>query len=86
MIKGCQKKIVFLKDTESELFEEAYFVLKPTATSKGEEDIVLEATRIVRGYEPKRGKAKRSAKPIIPFILGACAGALFMLIIHFILI
>ena len=86
MIKGCQKKIVFLKDTESELFEEAYFVLKPTAVKRGEEDIVLEATRIVRGCEPIVTDKKRSFVPFISFILGTGAGSLAMLILHLILI
>ena len=47
MIKGCQKKIIFLKNTGCELFEEAYFIMKECTIDKGESDIVLEATKIV---------------------------------------
>ena len=28
MVRGCQKKIIHLRDTGSDLFEEAYFILK----------------------------------------------------------
>ena len=36
MIKGCEKKIIYLKDTKSEYFEEAYFVVKPQASKEKE--------------------------------------------------
>lgn len=51
MIKGCQKKIIFLKNTGCELFEEAYFIMKDCAIDKGESDIVLEATKIVNNIK-----------------------------------
>jgi hypothetical protein len=28
MVRGCQKKIIYLKNTGSEVFEEAYFVVR----------------------------------------------------------
>lgn len=28
MIKGCQKRMIFIKNTGCDLFDEAYFVLK----------------------------------------------------------
>ena len=86
MIKGCHKRIVFLKDTESELFDEAYFILKPCAISKNEDDIVSEATKIVSGFEPKGAKRKEIPATFISFLLGLGIGTLVMLVVHLILI
>ena len=49
MIKGCQKKVIWMRNTESELFDEAYFILSEYACKKEskESDIVKEATRII---------------------------------------
>ena len=70
MIKGCEKKIIYLKDTKSEYFEEAYFVVKPQASGEKECDIILEATRIVNGiYDGERKKKNIFAKAI-PFFIG----------------
>lgn len=85
MIKGCHKRIVFLKDTQSDMFEEAYFILKPNAMAEKENDIVLEATRIVSGFS-SQGSRKKSAFPFIAFFLGLGVGVLAMLIVHLILI
>ena len=46
MLKGCQKKIIFLKNTGSDIFEEAYFVIKPDYDGMNTDDIVCEATKI----------------------------------------
>ena len=49
-MRGYQKKVIYLKDTGSHLFEEAYFVV----SRKGEEanieqsDMVFEANRIIK--------------------------------------
>ena len=88
MIKGCEKRVVWLRNTESEMFEQAYFILSESAYEKNkkEGDIVTEAKRIigqlpVSGWweEPavnskKRRKTSASVK-IAFFILGfvACA-------------
>ena len=49
MVRGCQKKIIYLKSTGSEVFDEAYFVLsdKTPEEAKGECDMVEEANRIL---------------------------------------
>lgn len=58
MIKGCQKRIVFLKDTGSDYFEEAYFVIKPSVNPINT-DIVSEATRIVNSSLKDTYKRRR---------------------------
>ena len=78
MLKGCQKKIIFLKDTESNLFEEAYFVIKPEFQNKSEEDIIAEATKIANGgfVEKKLSKRNRGALGFFLFSLGVFVGSI----------
>ena len=47
--KGCQKRMIMLKNTGSEIFEEAYFILKelPKKPAVTESDMVREANRII---------------------------------------
>ncbi len=49
MIKGCQKNVVWIRSTESELFEEAYFIVSDRVKSKriSENDMVSEANRLI---------------------------------------
>ena len=84
MIKGCHKRIIFLKNTGSELFEEAYFIMKPRATEMKESDVVSEATKIVNSFEEKRvlpTKRRGKARWLIPFLSGTVLGSLLVLFI-----
>ena len=49
MIKGCKKNVVYVRNTESDLFREAYFILSDDFEEKGrsEPDMVAEANRII---------------------------------------
>jgi hypothetical protein len=81
MIKGCQKKIILLKDTGSDFFEEAYFILKSDATiSKSKEtDMVKAATKIVTDSLTSQNKEKKKVKlnsKAINFMIGALCGAI----------
>ena len=87
MIKGCHKRIIFLKNTGSELFEEAYFIIKPGALKKGTGDVVEEATRIVNGLTEKQTRSKKGRAPLgrlISYLLGLATGALVALLVLFI--
>lgn len=84
MIKGCHKSIVFLKDTKSEFFDEAYFVVKPNVESYTTKDIVAEATSLVNEYKGKR-KQRNRMKWLLPFFVGAILGFSLMLFFHFII-
>lgn len=47
MVKGCQKRTIYVKDTGSRFYEEAYFVLRPgVAEGCAEHDMIKEALRI----------------------------------------
>ena len=87
MIKGCHRNIVFLKDTGSELFDEAYFILKPNAKDKKEADIISEATKIVNSLDDgRKNKVNGKLSKLISFLIGTLLGGSIMLIIHLVLI
>ena len=70
--KGCEKRIIMIKNTGSELFEEAYFVLRNESRNE-ESDMVAEANRIIEECGGRKGKHKKyGPKELI------CAAALFL--------
>ena len=46
-MKGCQKKVIYIKNTGSDIFEEAYFIIKEKNGASVGGDFVREANRIV---------------------------------------
>ena len=75
-MRGYQKKVIFLKDTGSHLFDEAYFVV----SRQGEEaqldksDMIIEANRIINeslGDLKKREKRLFKLNVVLPFFVGA---------------
>ena len=82
--KGCQKKIILLRDPSGKIFEEAYFILKDDVSPyMAETDMVREANRIIReatqgrGETPVRKERKRtfSFTNLIWMLVGFAAGA-----------
>ncbi|NLK38978.1 MAG: hypothetical protein GX303_01845 [Clostridiales bacterium] len=66
MLKGCQRKIILLRNTGSNIFEEAYFVLKADAEARqdlSESDMVSEARRIVEANTISLGQHNTQAPP-----------------------
>ena len=63
MLKGCQKKIIHIKNTNSPYFEEAYFILKEGCDELTfDNDMLREAVRIAKGTGvsvSKRASKKR---------------------------
>jgi hypothetical protein len=49
MIKGCRKNVVYVRNTGSEMFDEAYFIVseKGSGVKATESDMVREAGRII---------------------------------------
>ena len=75
MIRGCQKRIIYLRSTDSQIFDEAYFVIKHECDCEGhsEADMVSEAKRILDGaINREKGHGKRK-KHAMYFSLGALA-------------
>ena len=90
MIKGCQKKIIQIKDTKSQFFEEAYLVLKNDCKCDEKNvDVVSEATSIINRYSNgttvKSHSNKRISK-ILLFLFGALLGGGATSIIFFLII
>ena len=60
MIKGCTKRVVVVKDVQSDIFEEAYLIMRPkqekTKYKSGHTDIMTEANRIVLDRMPSDNK------------------------------
>ena len=78
MLRGCQKKVVFLKNTGSQIFEEAYFVIKTEFEAISEYEIISEATKIANGCietQVKR-KKKKWGFSFFLFSLGFFCGSL----------
>ena len=89
MVRGCQKKIVYLKNTGSEVFDEAYFVVRDGALSGMEEcDMIKEANRILDeciSFEEERSYrqiiVELIKRKVIPFLLGMTIGMIIILLI-----
>ena len=89
-MRGYQKKVIFLKNTGSHLFDEAYFVVSREGenASVGQSDMVVEANRIIKESledceeRLRRERGKRKGVFLIPFFLGACISAAAAIIIY----
>ena len=57
MIKGICKQVVIVKSSDSDVFEEAIFIVKPQATKSGikEFDMFTEAKRIIDEHVARYG-------------------------------
>ena len=92
MIKGCKKNVVYVRNTESDMFREAYFILSDDFEEKGksEPDMVAEANRIIAetpvasyfGMPPSTAKKKKSYQPyVVSKVFWFMSGAFFASII-----
>ena len=77
-MRGCEKRVIYLKNTGSDLFDEAYFVVSRVGEISCPEsfDMVSEANRIVEECIEDKTAARREEKVrkisgfILPFFLG----------------
>ena len=89
MVRGCQKKIVYLKSTGSDVFDEAYFVVRDGVLSNfGECDMIKEANRILDECVSLDSKGSRGQiflgilkKTVVPFLIGAMIGMITVMLI-----
>ncbi len=86
MIKGCEKRIIHVKNTNSPYFEEAYFILKSdSACEASEGDMIKAAERIAaeaafQKNEKRRARlSKRGAILLLGFSVAFLAAAAVML-------
>ena len=59
MIKAAQKNVYILKDTHSEIFEEAIFIVKKEIPALSDYTLQKEAERILREHTSFQNKRKK---------------------------
>lgn len=82
MVKGCERRIVHLKNTGSAVFEEAFFLMKEEKSEKPPTyaAMVREATRIIEenitlgGVYRKPNAAPSRRRTVLAFSLGVLLG------------
>ncbi len=82
MLKGCRKQMIVLRGTGSEIFDEAYFVLKKSGEKElspinERKSMLLEANRILeesRMGEGTRGKSYYLIRYLLFFLSGIILG------------
>lgn len=81
MMRGCQRQIIMLKGTDSQIFDEAYFLLrKDFDRSRGDEsELVREAERLV-ALNTTRRRVRVVSKWAL-FAAGMLAGGLLCLLV-----
>ena len=89
MVRGCQRKVIFVKNTGSEMFDEAlFFVSRDMAKDRSDEDMIKEANRIISeqmiGSEKEKGFCRRALGFIlkygVSFLFGVGACAIIMML------
>ena len=85
-MRGYQKRVIYLKNTGSQSFEEAYFVLRSdTASLPTSQLMIEEANRIIEENFGGRRTGKKGIKKghIISFILGCTLTLAISLAVYF---
>ena len=88
MMRGYQKRVIYLKNTGSSIFEEAYFIMKTDRKSDLEkaytgEALIEEANRIIEENSKLRSDKKRkipSIKSTVIFTVGFLCAALISIL------
>ena len=87
-MRGCQRRVVFLKNVKSPIFEEAYFILKNDestvkSSKNATRDMVSEANRIIEENfgRNRRMTLHRTLTIIFSFLSGALISFILTLII-----
>lgn len=81
MLRGCQRRVIHLRDTKSPLFDEAYFIIcekLEVEHQPSEKDIIKEAKRILGQNLPEQERARLLRRKItvllfVSFALGMVA-------------
>lgn len=85
-MRGYQRRVIYLKNTGSALFDEAYFVVRESGGAGAQNgDMVSEATRIImeNSGAKKRRHEGRSYREWMLFFFGFLGGAAAMIIVGF---
>ncbi len=86
-MRGYQKRVIYLKNTGSRHFEEAYFILREDADKKTPSgtEMIEEANRIIKENFHKERCGFVSSKKwyILAFLIGGVAASLVFSLIYF---
>ena len=99
MIKGCNKRVIVMKDTGHDMIEEAFFILKANSPSGkdgcySEDDIMKQANLILdaKGYGYPFSDVKynvnslpRKKSRLVSFLLGALSGITVTCLLAFVI-
>ena len=87
MLRGYQKRVIYLKNTGSEIFKEAYFVLEDEkrVSSSSKKALVDEANKIIdENFYFKKSKKFIKIIPYVCFIGGMItASVMFLMYLFF---
>ena len=77
-LKGSEKRIVCMKSAGSRLFCEAFFVLREDAPAAGQEDMLIEANRILNENLLRAPRSRHTGWLFlaVSFLAGALLSAL----------
>ena len=89
MIKGCRKNVVYIKDTGSDMFREAFFIVSDAEKSRAvsETDMLREARRLIADTQ----KAENADRPRLGiakalwFVFGAAVTTALNTVIYYII-
>lgn len=71
-MRGCEKRVIYMKNTGSDCFEEAYFVVKDKECVKDRDEILKEANRIIReNIYTGRGAGRKIRSHLTDFVIFA---------------
>ena len=85
-MRGYQRRVIYLKNTGSALFDEAYFVVKENGGARAQSgDMVSEATRIIMENSDVKNRRERARglREWILFFFGFLGGAVAMILVRF---
>ena len=89
-MKGYQKKVIYLKNTGSPIFDEAVFFVSREGEEQGlgQYDMVTEATRIIEESLGEENTVGRDARRgflafLAPFLLGVSVCSLAVVILSY---
>ena len=73
-MRGCQRKVILLKGTDSQMFDEAYFLVRPDFERCGKEEMLHEAIRIVERNVTRRRTRRVTFRDAAAFAVGLLLG------------
>ncbi|MBQ6614425.1 MAG: hypothetical protein IIX18_03800 [Clostridia bacterium] len=77
-MRGCERKIILLKGTESQMFDEAYFLVRKDFETRRSEEIMREAQRVIdrNTTRSRNSKLLYTALFLLGFLLGSAMSIL----------